>query len=281
MIFVSTGGRPDKTAWETAREFAELGILGVELSGGKSSAEANKGILEAAKYAKLQPHNYFPPPIDPFVLNLASEDSIISKRSFEHIKNSIDIAALVGAKSYSFHAGYLVDPHPKELGKKVTKRILMNREEAIDRFTKRCFKLAYYAKQKGIRLLIENNVLSKKNFEEFEENPFLMVDTEECEKIMSMLGSQIGLLVDVAHLKVSARTLDFDRLEFLRKNHSWIESYHLSDNDGNKDSNSPMTTNSWFWPYLKSSVEDIVIEVYSQCNRTILDQYRLVMEAKK
>lgn len=60
MIYVSTGGRPNKPAWETAIDFATLGIGGIELSGGKASKKCADGLAIACKKAKLQPHNYFP-----------------------------------------------------------------------------------------------------------------------------------------------------------------------------------------------------------------------------
>lgn len=281
MIFVSTGGRPDKPAWETASEFASLGIRGIELSGGKSANGVLEGILETAKVASLQPHNYFPPPKDPFVLNLASQNEDIWKRSIAHVQNSIDLAFLIGAKTYSFHAGYLVDPEPSELGKRVVRRALNARSDAVALFVERCKVLSRYAKSKGIRLLIENNVLSHNNYREFGVNPFLMVDKEECIEVMSRLSGAVGLLVDVAHLKVSANTLGFDKKDFLAETGRWIESYHLSDNDGLSDSNSSFDEESWFWPYLKPDVEDITIEVYSSDNNVLLNQYYLTMERRK
>ena len=43
----------------------------------------------------------------------------------------------------------------------------------------------------------------------------------------------------------------------------YIEGYHLSDNDGLKDSNREFTKNSWFYNGLKD-VKYISIEVYSK-----------------
>lgn len=280
MIFVSTGGRRNKTAWETAIELAKMGIKGVELSGGKSSNDVYQGVLKAASYASLQPHNYFPPPHEPFVLNLASNNERVYSKSISHVKAAIDLASSISAKTYSFHAGFLIDPKPSELGKQVTKRGLSNRNDAISLFVNRCNHLAEYAKEKGVRLLIENNVLSYKNYREFGANPFLMADINECIEVMSQVDNTIGLLVDVAHLKVSAKTLGFQREDFLDETDQWIQSYHISDNDGLSDTNESINRDSWFWQYLKPEVEDIVIEVYSDDNSLILQQYNLVNELR-
>lgn len=214
------------------------------------------------------------------MLNLASNNKYVKQKTESHIKAAIDIASSIGANTYSFHAGYLVDPNPAELGRQVTKRPLFDRHQAKNRFIDKCISLSNYASGKGIKLLIENNVLSHSNYMHFGCNPFLMVDAEECVEVMSAIGGNIGLLVDVAHLKVSAKTMSFDQYEFLRKTDKWIESYHLSDNDGFSDSNSPISSSSWFWPYLNTDVNDLVLEVYSSDDKTIIAQYELVLEMR-
>ena len=65
--------------------------------------------------------------------------------------------------------------------------------------------------------MIENNVLSKNNKICFEENPFLMCDANECEKVINSCPENVKLLIDVAHLKVSSNSLNFDKIEFLNK----------------------------------------------------------------
>ena len=39
--------------------------------------------------------------------------------------------------------------------------------------------------------------------------------------------------------------------------------YHLSDNDGKKDSNKPFNKNSWFWKYIDKKKKYVSIEVYN------------------
>ena len=49
-------------------------------------------------------------------------------------------------------------------------------------FYKRVNKIAKVAKKLGIKLMIENNVITKRNLKEFGDNPFLMADPNECKK---------------------------------------------------------------------------------------------------
>ena len=70
-----------------------------------------------SKNAEFNLHNYFPPPENPFVINLATKNEKILKKTEDHLKNSIDYAAYLNLKNYSFHAGFVVDISPKEIGK--------------------------------------------------------------------------------------------------------------------------------------------------------------------
>ena len=177
--------------------------------------------------------------------------------------NGIHSAKEIDSNVYSFHAGFLLDPKVGELNNKIYKRTLFERKVAIEIFIERVNSLADYANNLGVELLIENNVLSENNHKEFQENPILMADTDECIHVMENTATNVNLLIDVAHLNVSAKTLKFDRLQFLADCEPWIKAYHLSDNDGKRDSNEPVTEESWFWPYLKSTLDYYSLEIYN------------------
>ena len=108
-----------------------------------------------------------------------------------------------------------MDLEVNELGKKVKKRPLNNRSKAVQIFIENVNKLAKIAEEKGIKLLIENNVISAKNYSEFKEDPFLMTQSEECIQVMKSVPNNVRMLVDLAHLKVSSNSLKFDAIEFL------------------------------------------------------------------
>ena len=62
-----------------------------------------------------------------------------------------------------------------------------------------------------------------------------MCDSIECKKIITKTPKNVKLLVDVAHLKVSAKSLKFDTEKFFNDCNDLIGGYHLSDNDGLSD----------------------------------------------
>ncbi len=280
MIFVSTGGYKTIPASKICKEMTEVGIKNIELSGGLYDPNLLNNISKIKNSAVLQVHNYFPPPEKPFVFNLASLDNEVAKISLNHALNAIYFASLIGSNIYSFHAGFLLDPKPSELGKKIKSRELFNRELSTKIFIDRVNKLAEYAKSLGIYLFIENNVISKKTFEEFQTDPFLMTTASECREIMRNVPSNVKLLVDVAHLKVSSKSLGFDPKDFLTICDEWIEGYHLSDNDGTRDSNEPISINSWFWPYLKKNISFYTLEVYGVPLSKLIEQIVLVKSKK-
>ena len=88
-----------------------------------------------------------------------------------------------------------------------------------------------------------------------------MADHKDAIKIMKKTPENVCLLLDVAHLKVSSKTLDFSKTEFIKKCNKWIRVYHLSDNDGNFDTNDEVRGNSWFWKYLKKDAIYYSLEI--------------------
>ena len=198
-----------------------------------------------------------------------------------HISNAIDISSSIGAKFYGFHAGYLIDPPVSELGAKITKQVINDRHQALDYFILRASKLAAFAEEKGVKLLVENNVLSSDNYKSFGENPLLMVDEDETHEIMNRSHSNLGLLIDVAHLKVSANTLGFSAIDYLNNFYSSVSAYHLSDNSGFEDSNDKLSDESWFWPYINVEKDYYSIEVYNQDPCVLKNQLKLVKSKLK
>jgi len=263
MIYISTGGFRYQPAWKTCEDFLKHRVKCIELSGGLAHRNNIKKLKQLKTQIRFQVHNYFPPPEKPFVFNLASLNDNISQQSINHAMNGIHSAKEIDSNVYSFHAGFLLDPKVGELNNKIYKRTLFERKVAIEIFIERVNSLADYANNLGVELLIENNVLSENNHKEFQENPILMADTDECIHVMENTATNVNLLIDVAHLNVSAKTLKFDRLQFLADCEPWIKAYHLSDNDGKRDSNEPVTEESWFWPYLKRTLDYYSLEIYN------------------
>lgn len=278
MIFISTGGRRDKSAFNTAMDFYRHGICHVELSGGLHSDEFRADLESTPDDLILQIHNYFPPPAAPFVFNLASDTLDISELSINLARSAIQIASRLDRPIYSFHAGFRINPTANELGRKLVARELMSRTLALEIFIERVLMLAKEAESLGVRLMIENNVITRFNFSNFGEDPLLLTFPEEIITVMKEMPKNVGLLLDVAHLKVSSNTLDFDLIDGHERLKPWIQGYHLSDNNGQADSNDPVTSASWFWRHLVRNLDYYTLEVYGVSTQELCDQQLFTKE---
>jgi len=275
MIYISTGGIKNKTASKFSEELVSYGMNEIELSGGMYSESLLNDLLILSSKINFQIHNYFPPPEKPFVLNLGSLDPNVGMRSYDHVVKALEWCSILGSDHYSFHAGFLLDPGVHELGKKISDRGLYNRDESIEIFISRVKDLNEIAKKSNITLMIENNVLSKNNSLEFNSNPLLMCAPEECNEVLNNFPEDIKLLIDVAHLKVSANSLNFNPEKMFHMCENRIGGYHLSDNNGLSDTNQAFNSKSWFWKHINPSVNYISIEVYSSDLNLLLEQRKL------
>lgn len=261
-IYFSTGAFRNLKPVKAIKLLLANDIKNIELSSGKFDLSTRKRIEKLSKKENIIIHNFFPVPKKNFVLNLASNNPDIFKKSLNMIKKNIILSSLNKLKIYSFHAGFLIDPKIHELGKQISTQKLQDRKKTIKLFVKRLKDLSKFAKKYNVEILIENNVITKKNLIKFKSNPLLMTTTSEILEIMKKTPNNINLLLDVGHLKVSAITLKFDYIKAIKKLDKYIKGYHLSDNNGHEDSNKEINSNSWFLKYLKKDKKYLTIEVY-------------------
>lgn len=281
MIYVSTGGTRMKSGPECAEDFYLHGITGVELSSGAYLKDQKSAILALPQEIELQIHNYYPPPKIPFIFNLASIDSEVLEMSINHAREAMYLALEINRPIYSFHAGFRLNPDISELGKKFMHRNLSSRSDALSRFGESVLKLAEEARLMGVRLLVENNVVTPQNHMAFGEDPMLLTAPDEITKFMSEMPSNVKLLLDVAHFKVSGAALGFELVEGHTLVSSHISGYHLSDNNGEFDSNEPFNNNSWFWDCLNLDANFFTLEIYNQTSAELFQLYKNAEEKIK
>ena len=70
MIYISSAGIKDQPAWKTSIDLFNHGINNVELSGGKYDEGQLSNLKKLKNKINFQLHNYFPPPLKPFVFNI-------------------------------------------------------------------------------------------------------------------------------------------------------------------------------------------------------------------
>lgn len=264
-VFISTGGFKNHSVFQSIKILKNYKIFDIELSGGKPTTKKDlQKLIELSKKINLRPHNYFPPPRKKFVINLASTNKKILSQSLIQIKKSIVLTKKMNAKYFSFHAGFRIDPSPEKLGKKLDKDILTDKDKALKNFKKSLLKIYKFSTNHNVKILIENNVITNKNLRQFKKNPLLLTHPNEILKFFKNLPKDIGLLLDVGHLKVSSKTLNFDLKKSFYKLKKITKGYHLSDNDFIEDQNNFFDHNSWFYKYLNKDLDFYSIEVYSK-----------------
>jgi sugar phosphate isomerase/epimerase len=238
------------------------GIKDIEISGGIYEKNLKKKILEFKNRLNLNIHNYIPFFKKPFVFNLSSTNKIVSSNSIKMAKKSISLASKLNAKYYACHAGFLFDPKINMLGDKPVPFKILDRKIAMKNFIKNIKIINSYAKKKNVKLLVENNVVSKNQYKKYNYVP-LMANIKETEFVMKTIGKDVGILLDFGHLNVSAKSLNFSKIEYLKKLNKYIKAYHLSHNNGLADQNKSFNSKSWFWKYIKKDASFCTIEVYS------------------
>ena len=279
MIYISSASVGAGNVRDSVESLVLKGIKNIELSYWGSYYE---GLLEELLTLKekyqlnYMTHNYFYPIKDEFVLNLASLDDQVYEKSYNYIRNAILAAKRMGSDKYSFHAGFLVDIEVEELGRKVATKELFDKGQALDRFCLAYKRLSDIAKDVGIVLYVENNVLSKTNLESFkQQNPFLLVNYADYAMLKKMIDFK--LLLDVGHLKATACSLSLSFPEELDKLISQADYLHLSDNQNGRDAHEGISEESELYGLLSKyelKAKTLTLEINSGMSM-ILETYNL------
>ena len=242
-IFVSTvafSGKPIEQIINSCKKHK----WNLEFSSGLPFREDMSTVYNNA-VLKRMPHNYFPAPEDPFVINLASADRTILERSIEHCKQGLKMAKESNSPFFAAHAGFCIDPNPAELGKKIKYETSFDREKHKAIFITSVQEILQFAEVLDIDFLIENNVLAPFNYSD--KNPLFCCEYEDIQWLFQEIeNKRLGLLLDTAHLKVSCTTLNKDLHSEFSKLTPYIHALHHSDNDGTHDSNDSIAEGYWF-----------------------------------
>ena len=259
-----------------SKGFLEENNMYIEFSSGLPYTEGIKLVYQNASIKKIL-HNYFPPHPVPFVLNLASSNDDIQRRSIDHCIQGLKLAAKSNAPFFSAHSGFCVDPEPNELGKPMKLSKTFDRNNSWEIFKISLNKILIYADLLGIDFLIENNVIIKNNLiDSF--NPFFCCDPEEIRRIIVDVDhTRLGLLFDTGHYYVSSNSLNFNLTEDFKTFKQHIKCIHHSSNNGRVDSNMPLEIDYWFKDYIPTFKNTLhVLEVKDIDLNIIMDQLQLL-----
>lgn len=246
MIYVSSACVKKRNISEVIQQLAKYGIRNIELSGGTdyySEIENDLKMLKQEYQLNYACHAYFPPPKEPFVVNLAACNDKIYQQSINHYIECIDMLKRLDCKVLSIHAGFLVEIGINEVGKTLSDRTVYEEDKAYDRFCTAYEKIAKLCVKTGIDLFLENNVLSAENYREFNyHNYMMMTDYAAIMKLKTQLD--FNLLLDIGHLHVSANTLGLDFMQECSLLKEYVRWIHISENSGIYDEHKPLRKES-------------------------------------
>lgn len=248
-IFVSTACLPGgEHILSRLSQYLENGLCDVEL-GARVLVDQDALAKLSEMKGRFLIHNYFPPPADPFVLNLASADASIRQRSLDFVSNALVLSARLSAPFYSVHAGFITDPTAFGTTSFIFPMPTTRDESrfAMRRFIESLGVVAKHVQQLGVQLLIENQPCSQ----ELRGKILLQTAAEFKELFQNLPSQNLGILLDTGHLNVSAHTLGLDRIAFVDQVAPYIRAFHVHDNDGMVDIHQPVQAGSWVLDILR------------------------------
>lgn len=265
MIYISTSGTIHDKIKHRVKELALSGFRNIELSAGtKYYRGYEKDLCDLKREYNLDYiiHNYFPPPKNDFVINLAALNDQIFYRSLNQLRKSIQLSKKLGASKFSFHAGFYMDISLDTIGQDISKKPMYNKERSIERFCEGYNLLLKVSND--IDLFIENNVYSYQNYFKFKkEKPFMLLNSEDFHHLKTKIN--YNLLLDVAHLYVTSKTLKLDFQKEMRELLPLCDYIHISNNNGLYDSNNEIDTFSEIYKCIKKfdiGNKIITLEIY-------------------
>jgi len=253
--------------------------------------ESNRLKLETSSLCRFCPensypigktnfHNYSPRPDRDFVLNICSRDEHVLEKSINHVRSTLELSSTYGSSHYGLHAGFAIDIQPSMLGTELQGQVYTSRDIVFNEFCATSKDLGKFAQERNVRLLIENNVLGAKNASKRLGPALLCVTSSEIISFLESVTPYCGLLLDVAHLAVSCKSLGLDLLSEMTSLLPYVEGLHLSVNDLTEDTNDPFGGDAWFLPYIAKMerLALVTIETRPCPEEKILDMVHLVQD---
>lgn len=227
----------------------------------------------AAVTAEFLVHNYFPPPPDPFVVNLASLDDRIRDRSLRHALDSLAFCAGIGAPIYTVHPGFLSDPAGTGVPSSRNYDFRFQAAPASDGRAKEAFKLFLEAVQVlgaragelGMKLAVETQGSMS--------NPYqlLLQTPDEFEEFLAeTIDLPVGLNLNLAHLSLAACAFGFDLAGVLKQLAPRTIAIEVSHHDGTVDEHRPLVDGAWYWSVLEDPAW-LQVPVVLECRDTPIE----------
>lgn len=266
--FAQVGSR----ATDVAARMVARGITRIEL-GSIHAHEADLVGTLSALPAEFLVHNYFPPPAEPFVVNLASLDERIRDRSLGHALDSLDFCAALGAPIYTVHPGFLSDP--AGVGALPSRNYDFRFEasparqgahgEPFERFLDAVRTLGARAGELGVHVAVETQGSMS--------NPhqLLLQTPDEFEALLAETTDlPVGLNLNLAHMSLAASAFGFDLAGVLVRLAPRVLAMEVSHHDGSVDEHRPLVEGAWYWTILEDPLW-LQVPVILECRDTPIE----------
>lgn len=207
--------------------------------------EELKKIFKLYKQKKIQflLHNYFPSPKKDFVLNIATSNKDIFKKSVNLVNKAINFSNFINSNIYGIHAGYLSDSYADKNGNFIFENKDIGYLKSLENSVNFINEIIDNARKKKVKVLLENLF----PFNNKEKSLFCTFN--QINDLIKELPHDIGILLDLGHLQITCNYFSLDKNKELDKILNMfgdrIYEIHISENDGIKDSHKVIKNNSW------------------------------------
>jgi sugar phosphate isomerase/epimerase len=289
-LYISTNSFPDRSPEGIRTAVRQGGWTHIEFSGIRASAREAILLCRQMREEGIEVilHNYFPPADDPFLLNLASLDPELVQRSRRHCEEAISLSAELGSAFFAAHAGFVADFPPSLLGDPQSLRRFhqerkdqLFEKEAKEVFAESVQQLTNFGRRHEVRFLIENHVAEERLGYDAARSLLLCLEPDDFGELARKVGEDsFGMLLDVGHLRCTSQVFGFSKEEFCSSLSQWICAFHLSDNDGRRDSHQSFDDRSWFLSVVRSHPQAAATLEFDRCSREdLLKSARLVQDS--
>ncbi len=276
-IFISTTyfGKRESDLKNALNELEVLPVDGIEIGSTHKYSPDNSKTIKSISGKRLLFHNYFPPSKEPLILNIASSNDNLRKKSVNHIKECISFSESHGGELYTFHPGFLNDAVSEGIGENnydfVFQKSGQNQDNAYKNMLNSIRKIVDFSETLGVKVAIETQGSVNKSTDLFMQHP------DEYQKLFSDFPSALGLNLNLAHSYFASKVFDFSLKEFIVGNNHHIEAVELSHNNSVDDEHIPLVKDSYVFKFL-SLLKDkrLVLEFRNTPIEDIKQSIRLI-----
>lgn len=284
-VFVSTTFMPNQSSViDAVRLLKENNIFNIELG---SIHRYEKGLDSLLKNVRCNyiTHNFFPPSEERLILNIASTDEGVRRRSLDFIKSAIDFSEKINAGIYTVHPGFLVDPirensSPKNYDFRFSSvseiTSLPMYSECVGIFLDSLNEMADYARDKLVTIAVETQgSVTKKGFVFFSKPEDFSIFLKECRY------ERVGINLNLAHLSLAANAWGFNKYEVVEMLKSRIVAVEVSHNDGIDDGHRALKVGGWYMELLEDDVFKNIPVIFEGRNlqiEEVLQSYALLSD---